>query len=511
MVENDLPPSPVKDAEAKKPETSPKKDAKLVDSEDDPEKSPKTADKELVKSEQSAKSEEEKSSPKKESKKEEKEDKQKREKEKSPKSKLKKRLEKHQEKIDRERQERKDAAAEKAKTDKVESKFNNRRSIIEDSDSSNDESTSGSKSSVKRTSAIVPDVHKLTTDKILDKLHFELMKSLSQKCLNHERALTCLNEMKDYLTSDNLRKNTDVFISIKKIRKYKKDDKVQHKAEELFNMMKSLVTSNTDVSEQLSSKLQEERKKRHSEAPQQNKTPGSETSDGSQVSVTSTATNDKDSKASSILAPIDDATNVEAAKNGDQNESTAVQSENQVESSIEGEDSIRKVESSKLDNVNNTANDVNDAKTDADGQSSTPEQSISLNKGSNKPAVQYFFMRGSADAPPVAGSPEVPMDVDTSYDVTNVASEENGRGSNSVDQNGGHTPTRDEIEDTANGDHSLKSEPMLTETTNSVKDLRMGESMDVSSQPLKTKSATNVVPTSVSAADGIDIDSALGI
>ena len=496
----------------------PKKDTKQDDS----------PDKAATKTDEGPRSEEKSTSSKESKKEQNREDRKERKKEKSPlssKNKLKKKLDKHQEKLDRERQQ-KNEAAQAAKN--TESKFN-RRSIIEESDSSNDESSAGGNKSgrhggdsgVKRTSDIIPDVNKLASDKILDKLHFELMKSLSQKCLNHERAVTCLNEMKDYLTSDNLRKNPDVFISVKKIRKYKKDDAVQQRAEELFNIMKSLVTSNTDVSEQLSSKLQEERKKRHSEVtPQQNKT-ASQASEGSQVSATVAASSlEKDSTKTSYIELSGDANSAEptAGKSDKTGSEVVVQADEKVAPPADEPDGNQSQttlseQNDIINHVNGvTKNDTADPKPTPDDSSSTKSEEKTKEKliGANKPAVQYFFMRGSSEPQPTETSTnhETAMEVQESNDVAVVSASENGHNSIVVDLNGGgHTPTRDEIEDSAYGDQSTK---MNVTESNKVNDIEMSDATGVS-QISKSKIASSVVAGTVASGDGIDIDSALGI
>ena len=404
--------------------------------------------------------------------------------EKSPNSsnQLEKKLKKHKERLEKQKLEKERLAEQKE-----------RKPLIEESDNSSADEADNRKSK-KPTSAIVMDVHKLSSEKVLDKLHFELMKSLTQKNLNHERAITCLTEMKDYLTSESLKKVTDVFISIKKVRKYKKDAAVQQKAEEVFNVMKSLVTnSDTDVL----SVLAEEKKKRQSEATKSQVSPAV----GPEPSESTNAVAERSENISSTVSGQDSTAPKQEPASSEPTEKVSKTTEQPkvTEQSV--------TEKASENTSNDQPTEVVEGKQEAtESENATGDEvQKALPSSGTKPAVQYFFMRpaeegaeddnDNKDPQSVIGDSEAKSEAETSSQASSSSSAEiNGHGDKTNSINGSLTPTLDE-KDTS---ESIKTENEIEmkENSNNNASAEEGEILE--------KPAKSVNPD-------INIDDALGI
>ena len=369
--------------------------------------------------------------------------------------------------------------------------------MIEESDNSSNEEDERDKSRKseqvrKMKSAIIMDAHKLSSDRVLDKLHFELMRSLTQKSLNHERAVTCLTEMKDYLTSENLKKVSDVFTTIKKIRKYKKDVAVQQKAEEIFNSMKSLVSH---ADSEVINKLVEEKKKRHSEAAKPHE--GAKTDSETHAEVKSVQTE---------AAEVNPEAAKETTKESQPKESEVLLVQSQATAKTQSE---KDEHDSKLPTEANKKEDVSDLnshqETDEKEVEKEEENPKPLVSASTKPAVQYFFLRGSEPDPGsgagLANSAGGVANVgeDSSQSSTTSSVETNGHAKrnpeNPMDNGPRLTPTLDE----ASGDTMDCEQDILSSETK--ENNNRGKEGD---RFLSEKQSKVVDPA-------IDIDSELGI
>ena len=375
-----------------------------------------------------------------------------RERELSPKSLLNRKLEKHKDKLEREKK-LKELSKERAKECEANSSSKTRKPLIDDSDNSSNEDESTRKSQTPA-SSIVEDAHKLSSAMVLDKLNFELMKALSVKHLDHERAKTCLSEMKNYLTSNTMAENSDVVTSIKRIRKYKKDKTIQEKAEEICDTMRSLLkTADPDVV----NKLAEEKKKRHSEM------------------ISKQATNQTSSDAGNK-------SHVESKPSGDDAPSEAAAKLSSEESSEVVETSKAEVTEVLIVNTE-TASSNEPEKPTFDHKEEEEEKLVEESKeakakvvSSEKPAVQYFFMmRGATND---GKDSEKNVDVSSKDTVIDV----NGHLSN-----GAKTPTRDELQ---NDDTEMTDVHHSSENSGS----QLHENLEMAEQP-----------------PAMDVDSALGI